>query len=685
MSSMLARIAQSRVVARAAIAVLAIGVFVLAGLALWSTSTTQRATARVAAANELGDAWGRLFDHVNLEEDMMHAYVGTQDEAQRHSFSQTIGGAEPILASLRDMGDTHDRLMAQQAVDAYRSLTATLKNVLAAGREPATLDTAQQRGQFAAAGVRQLVSASMASERQETRVFNQGVDEESQGVRVATTLAFSICIGLLLLCSAVLLGYQRRVERQAASNRHDALHDALTGLANRTLLADRTDAAMRTAERHGEPVGLLLIDLDGFKQVNDTLGHQFGDLLLQQVAARLLATVRECDTVARVGGDEFAVLLPRLSSPEGAMEIARRVLYALQQPVELDHCVLEVGGSIGIAVYPAHCDDAEQLLQYADIAMYTAKRGRLGAVEYDPAQNAESPQQLTLLAELRRALDTDEIVPHYQPKIDTETGRVCGVEVLARWQHPQRGLVGPLDFIPLAEQGGLIDQLTHQVLAEALDQCRRWREEGLYLPVAVNVSARCLLNPDFADTVADLLLGSEVPADMLTLEITESAVIGNPAQALELLRQIRGLGVRLSIDDFGTGYSSMAYLQEMPINELKIDRCFVSRMNTEANNKAIVRAVLDLARNLGLQVVAEGVEDQETFDELNALGCHVSQGYLFSRPLPPAELAACVAKLGVVGARVPEAGEEADGSVPEADGRVPEADGRVPESVSGLR
>ena len=280
---MLVRTLQGRAVARASVAVLALGVFVLAGLALWSTSSTQRATARVATANELGDVWGQLFDHVNLEEDMMHAYVGTRDESQRASFVQTIGGAEPILASLRRMGDAHDRVMAQRAADAYAAYTDALKDVLAAG-PTANLDMQQQRGRFAAAAMRQLVSASMSSERQEMRAFNRNVDAESERVRVATTIAFTACLALLAVCLAVLLGYQRRVERQAASHRHDSLHDALTRLPNRTLFGQRTDAAMRAAARHGEPVGLLMIDLDGFKQVNDTMGHGHGDLLLQEVA-----------------------------------------------------------------------------------------------------------------------------------------------------------------------------------------------------------------------------------------------------------------------------------------------------------------------------------------------------------------------------------------------------------------
>jgi EAL domain-containing protein (putative c-di-GMP-specific phosphodiesterase class I) len=283
-------------------------------------------------------------------------------------------------------------------------------------------------------------------------------------------------------------------------------------------------------------------------------------------------------------------------------------------------------------------------MQHADIAMYTAKRGRLGVSEYEHSQSGDGPKQLTLLAELRRALASDEIVLHYQPKVDMRSGQICGVEALARWQHPQRGLLGPLDFIPLAEQAGLIEPLTVQVLAMAIEQHRIWRQNGLVLPVAVNLSTRCLLDPDLVETIDSLLRAAQMPPGMLTLEITESALLGDPAQTLAVLRRIRDLGVGVSIDDFGTGYSSMAYLHQMPITELKVDRSFVAQMSVAANNNAIVRAVLDLAHNLGLQVVAEGVEDEQTRDELIELGCRTSQGYLYSAPLPPAELTAWAAR-----------------------------------------
>jgi diguanylate cyclase (GGDEF)-like protein len=649
---MFLKIARSRAVARGAIAVLAVGVSVLAGLAMWSTSNTQRATARVGAVNERGVYWGQLFDHVNLEEDMMNAYVGALNGSQRAAFAQTIGGADPILTTLRRMGDAQDRLMAKRASDAYHDYTVALDNTLAAGTDPADLRIAAQRGGAAADAVLQLVSASLANDRQQTRIFNRAIDDESHRALVATTIAFAACLCLLMLCSAVLLSYQRRVERQADSHRHDSLHDALTGLPNRTLLADRTAAAMRAAPQHGKPVGMLLIDLNGFKQVNDSLGHRYGDLLLQQVASRLRIAVRDGDTVARIGGDEFAVLLPQISSVEGATEIARRVLAALRQPVGLDDHTLEISGSIGVAICSTQCDSTEQLLQHADVAMYAAKRGQLGVQVYSQEQSAEYPQQLTLPAELRRALDVDALTVHYQPQVNIGTGQICGVEALARWHHPVYGVIGPAEFIPVAEDGGLIDQLTLRILTQALDQCRQWRHDGVQLPIAVNLSARCLTDSGLVDTVAALLRENEIPPGMLTLEITESSAIDHQEHTIGLLLALRRLGVRLSLDDFGTGYASMIQLQHLPVDELKIDRCFVSRLTSEPTSRAIVRAILELARDLDLDVVAEGVEDQRTRDELHGLGCHLAQGYLFSEPLPAAELATCIARLGTTDERV---------------------------------
>jgi diguanylate cyclase (GGDEF)-like protein len=632
------RFVQSRLVARTTTAVLALGLFILASLALISTATTERATARVSAVTATGDAWGHLFDHINLEEDLMHAYLAVLDDGNRQSFAQTIGGAEPILESLKQAPDANQRQVALVA-QAYQSYVVTLHAILDAAQVPTTLEARTLQGETAAATVRQLVSASEASERRATVTFNESVERSSRGLRVAATIAFSACAVLLGLCWAVLVGYQRRVERQAAANEHGATHDVLTGLANRTMLSDRIGPAISSEQ--GDGVGLLLIDLDGFKDVNDTLGHNFGDSVLQMVAARLAASVRDGDTVARLGGDEFAVLLPGISSVEEAVALARRLLAALLEPIKLDEYTLEVGSSIGVSMYPIDCDNPDQLLQHADIAMYTAKRDRLGVAAYEQSQNSYHPKQLTLLAELRKALTGDEIMLHYQPKVNTSTGCIVGVEALIRWQHPIRGLLGAMEFVPLAEQSGLIDQLTFRVLRDAIEQCQSWQRAGLELPVAINVSARNLTDPDFVEKVRALLRDSQILPSMLTFEITETAVINDHEQALSVLHEIRAMGLGLSIDDFGTGYSSMVYLQEMPITELKIDRCFVSQIDTEAN-KAIVHAVLDLARHLQLKVVAEGVEDQRTRDELSALGCAVSQGYLFGKPVPAADLVAWI-------------------------------------------
>jgi EAL domain-containing protein (putative c-di-GMP-specific phosphodiesterase class I) len=299
-----------------------------------------------------------------------------------------------------------------------------------------------------------------------------------------------------------------------------------------------------------------------------------------------------------------------------------------------------VGASIGVAVYPTNCDGADQLLQHADIAMYCAKRGRLGVSAYDAAQNSRESKQLSMPAELRQSLDASELVVYYQPKVDLAAGTVCGVEALARWPHPEHGLIPPADFIPMAEQGGLIQLLTFQVLEAAIRQCRAWQLEGLRIPVAVNLSTRCLVDPDFPAKVRAVLDKYVVAPAMLTLEITETAMINNPQLAQTVLWELHALGIGLSIDDFGTAYSSMAYLLDMPITELKIDRCFISHMDTQENKKAIVRSVLALAQSLHLQVVAEGVEDKQTFNELRALGCHIGQGFHFSKPLPVAEATA---------------------------------------------
>jgi diguanylate cyclase (GGDEF)-like protein/PAS domain S-box-containing protein len=417
-----------------------------------------------------------------------------------------------------------------------------------------------------------------------------------------------------------------------------AFTDQLTGLPNRTLMHDRTEQALHLAGRHGHLVALLLIDLDRFKEVNDTLGHHYGDVLLQEVAARLRAGLRDTDTVARLGGDEFAVLLPQVATVQDAITVAASLHRAIEQPFVIEGLTMDVDASIGVAAYPEHALSSTELLQRADVAMYSAKSAHQDYVVYEKRLDLNSPRRLGLLGHVRRAIAGDEMVVYYQPKADVRSGRVIGLEALVRWQHPDHGLLGPDEFIPLAETTGLIRPLTLHVLRTALRECRGWLVDGHELSVAVNVSARCLLDLDLPAEISTMLAESGVPPALLELEITESAIMSDPPRALEVLNRLHALGVQLSIDDFGTGYSSMAYLKNLPVHELKVDRSFVTHMRQQPSEHVIVRSTVDLAHNLGLRVVAEGVEDQETWHALDLLGCDALQGYHLARPMSAARL-----------------------------------------------
>jgi diguanylate cyclase len=422
-----------------------------------------------------------------------------------------------------------------------------------------------------------------------------------------------------------------------------AFTDQLTGLPNRALLHDRTQQAIRLAGRHGLTAALLLLDLDRFKEVNDTLGHHHGDLLLQQVAERMHGSLRSSDTVARLGGDEFAVLLPQITGVQEATVVADKLSAAIEAPFTVDGLTLDVDASIGVAVYPNHATDANELLQRADVAMYAAKATHAGYTLYDPTLDQHNPRRLGLLGQLRRALAAGELIVHYQPKADARSTRILGVEALVRWQHPEHGLLGPGEFVPLAETTGLIRPLTAYVLDAALRQCRTWLDAGHELSVAVNLSTRCLLDLSLPDQITQLLEETAVASERLVLEITESAIMTDPPRALEILNCLHALGVQLAIDDFGTGYSSMAYLKSLPVDELKVDRSFVQHLRDNQSDAVIVRSTVDLGHNLGLRVVAEGVEDEATLNELATLGCDSVQGYYVARPMPAAELVAWLA------------------------------------------
>jgi diguanylate cyclase (GGDEF)-like protein/PAS domain S-box-containing protein len=427
--------------------------------------------------------------------------------------------------------------------------------------------------------------------------------------------------------------------RQALQSemQHRALHDALTGLPNRALLADRFGQALRAEQRSGSATGLLLIDLDRFKEINDTLGHHFGDELLIQVGPRLAEVLRGSDTIARLGGDEFAVLLPEIGTLQAAVGVADKLQTALNRSFTVHGVELDVEASIGVVLSGEHGTQPAELMQRADIAMYVAKQRSVGVSVYDPNTDGHSPQRLALLGDLRRALSNDELFLVYQPKVSLSTGEVCGVEALLRWQHPQQGLVPPDAFIPLAENTGLIGPLTTRVLDLALAQARRWADAGQPLQVAVNLSARNLLDDRLDTLVTQLLARHGVAPALLKLEVTESAIMTDPVRAKAVLERLHASGVALAIDDFGAGYTSLGQLKTLPVSELKVDRSFVRTMATDTSNSMIVRSVVELGHNLGLSAVAEGVETLEVLDQLSAYSCDVAQGYHLSRPLPAAE------------------------------------------------
>ncbi|HEU0023669.1 MAG TPA: EAL domain-containing protein [Thermoleophilaceae bacterium] len=471
------------------------------------------------------------------------------------------------------------------------------------------------------------------------------------------SLYLALAAGLALLYLGlfrVVAGASGRLRRHAAENKHQALHDALTGLPNRTLFHDRIEQALRQSKRDRQLGGVLLIDLDRFKEVNDTLGHAKGDVLLKDIGHRLREALRASDTIARLGGDEFGVLLPTLDSSAGAVQAAEKIRSALEPDFAIDGLPVHVDASIGIALYPQHGEDVDTLLQHADVAMYEAKRTHSGHEIYSVEHDPYNPVRLAMVGQLRKALEESQVVLHYQPKIDVETGKVVGAEALVRWQHPERGLIAPIEFVPMAERTGLIKPLSRYVLDRALAQCRDWRDAGLDLKVSVNLSARNLLDPRLPEDVSKLLTKWQVPVTHLELEITESTIMIDPKRAMEVLRELHAMGIALSIDDFGTGYSSLVYLKEMPVNELKIDRAFVARMGDSRRDAFIVRSTIDLAHNLRLQVVAEGVEDQNTLDELARLGCNIVQGFHLSHPLPAGEFGDWLADRGESPA--PEAG-----------------------------
>jgi diguanylate cyclase (GGDEF)-like protein len=437
------------------------------------------------------------------------------------------------------------------------------------------------------------------------------------------------------------------LEHQLVDNEFAMLHDPLTELPNRLLFHDRVHQAILGATRTGNRVAVLVLDVDRFKEINDALGHHMGDLLLYELGYRLTETLRQSDSVARLGGDEFAILLPELDGEDDALAAAGKIRAALSAPIAVRDVSLEVEASAGIALYPDHGLDPESLLQHADVAMYNAKRAKSGFELYAEARHEFSPDRLKLVQDLRGGIAQGQLELHYQPKVRLSDNRVVGVEALCRWNHPEQGLIQPDSFIPLAEHTGLIRPLTVSVLEMAIDQCAEWRSRGIELSMAVNLSPRNLVDHELPHQIKRLLEDRSLPTTALELEVTEDTITAEPKRAREVLSRLDAMGIWLAIDDFGAGSSSLSYLPQLPVTTLKLDRSFVMAMDEDGGDSAIVRSTIALGRNLGLRVLAEGVETEGALDELRELGCDLVQGYHISRPLPAEEFESWVREHGL--------------------------------------
>ncbi len=462
----------------------------------------------------------------------------------------------------------------------------------------------------------------------------------------AREIFIPLALGAAILLLVLYLSYfpilkraSRTMRNQLGEIEHKAFHDDLTGLPNRALFHDKAEVAIAEAAANGTSVAVMLLDLDRFKDVNDTLGHDSGDCLLSLIAEDLPGYMREGDTIARLGGDEFGILALGLNDSSAILALAQKVCAVLSHPRSVDGVELSVDASVGIALYPEHGSDVETLMRRADVAMYRSKETHTPAL-YEREHDVYSPERLALIADLHRAIGNDELIVDYQPQCDPASGELMGVEALVRWQHPRHGLLMPDAFISLAEHTGLIRQLTRHVLDTALRQCGKWQHAGRPLRVAVNISARDLLDFHLPDEVRELLDRWQVDPELLELEITEKSALSDIPRARSILAQLSELGVKLAIDDYGTGNSSLAYFRRLPLDVLKIDRSFVMRMLRSEDDAAIVRSTVRLGHELGLRVVAEGVEEAECNRRLAELGCDVVQGFYFGRAMAAEEITA---------------------------------------------
>jgi diguanylate cyclase (GGDEF)-like protein len=625
---------------RVALTTAGIGLMILMSLVTAGAFATKDAANRGSASINIFDAYQHAATAVAAEESLERKYRLEPGPVPMAGHT----AAEKSLVSAMDqvdtIGDATDRRLATTVLREHRAYVkgSAALFALVDRHAPVAAINALDTGTVDPIFGTLEAQVDAAAKGDESDALSAASSMRTTG-GVVLFLDFGALFAAAALVSAtglVIARYQRHLERDSQTNRHQALHDSLTDLPNRVLFNDRCSVALRASHRTGVEVATLILDLDRFKDVNDTLGHQYGDELLVQVAERLTSTLRAAGTIARLGGDEFAVLLPE-SGWVDAIEVAERIGASLKEPFTIHDVALDVEASIGIALAGAG-EDVDTLMRRADVAMYEAKGGHRPFACYEPSRDDNSRTRLALLGDLRRAIASGQLVLYYQPKIHAETGAVTSVEALVRWAHPTRGLVMPDSFVPIAENTAIIHSLTTEVLRIALRQARQWADDGHPIPIAVNISARSLLDGTFPAQIAALLESNGVSPSLLTLELTESAIMSDPNAAITILGAINALGVALSIDDFGTGYSSMAYLKTLPVQEIKVDRSFVMAMTGDTDNAVIVQSTIELGHNLGLRVVAEGVEDAATRAALTNFGCDYLQGYGICRPVPVEEL-----------------------------------------------
>jgi diguanylate cyclase (GGDEF)-like protein len=621
---------------RAALGGLAAVLLALATFGIVLALRTTHATERVSESSKLSDVYQRARFAVGEEESLERKYRLEPGREVRVKYDRAANELETALREVARIGTPADRALAGRLLDVHTNYLRAIGRMFAAvdardAKRVLAIDADEVDPRFAT--IEERVADAAARHRQLAALDLRALRRTERSVLTATMVVSAVGLLLLGFLTVLLARINRQLARQARESEHNALHDALTDLPNRVLFADRLEHAIAAARRDPAPFSVLMIDLDRFKEINDTLGHTTGDRLLREIGPRLAPIMRPGDSIARLGGDEFAVLLPTAGT-EQAKEVTGRVLAAMHEPFALGELTVTVDASVGIVTYPTHGEDAETLVQRADVAMYLAKGQGRGEALYDPSKDPYDPERLLLIGDLRKAIRDNELELHYQPKFATGDLRLVGVEALVRWQHPTRGQLPPGDFIPLAEHTGLIGPLTLDVLRKAARQWRAWHQDGFEVTIAVNLSVANLLDNQLTDDVARILAEEQMQGERLVLEITESTVMTDPRRTIAMLERLAEMGIRLSVDDYGTGHSSLAYLRQLPVHELKIDRAFIQHLAADDENLQIVRSTIALAHSLGLDVVAEGVEDAPALELLQAHACDLVQGFHLGRPVP---------------------------------------------------